>query len=166
LIQGTLGVPLGSALEAKYGAANVWVQGVGGPYGATLAGNFQPRGAPAASIAEMTRLLTLANTKCPNSKVVAGGYSQGAALAAAAITDSPTAARNQIVGTVLFGYTKNQQNNGGIPSYPADRLKVICNTGDEVCKGTLTITAAHLAYGPAAQAGGAGPTFLISKIGA
>jgi hypothetical protein len=74
-IQGTLGVPLSDALESYYGASNIWVQGVGGPYGATLAGNLQPRGAPAASIAEMTRLLTLANTKCPKSKVVAGGYS-------------------------------------------------------------------------------------------
>jgi cutinase len=72
--------------------------------------------------------------------------------------------RNQIVGTVLFGYTKNQQNNGGIPSYPSDRLKVFCATGDEVCNGTLTITAAHLSYGP--QARSDGPKFLESKIGA
>jgi hypothetical protein len=73
--QGTLGNPLGSALERKYGADQVWVQGVGGPYGATIAGNLMPRGSPPDSIAEMVRLLTMANSKCPNSKVVAGGYS-------------------------------------------------------------------------------------------
>ena len=73
--QGTLGIPLGNALKARYGSSNVWVQGVGGPYGATLAGNFEPRGAPAASIAEGVRLLNLARSKCPNSKVVSGGYS-------------------------------------------------------------------------------------------
>lgn len=73
--QGTLGVPLGNALESRYGAANVWVQGVGGPYGATLGDNFLPRGSSAAAIREGVRLLNLANSKCPNSKVVTGGYS-------------------------------------------------------------------------------------------
>jgi hypothetical protein len=73
--QGTLGIPLGNTLKLRYGSSNVWVQGVGGPYGATLAGNFDPRGAPAASIAEGVRLLNLARSKCPNSKVVSGGYS-------------------------------------------------------------------------------------------
>ena len=70
-----MGIPLGNALETRYGAANVWVQGVGGPYGATLADNFLPRGSSAAAIREGLRLLNLANSKCPNSKVVAGGYS-------------------------------------------------------------------------------------------
>jgi cutinase len=61
---------------------------------------------------------------------------------------------------VLFGYTKNKQNNGGIPSYPSDRLKVFCASGDEVCTGTLTITPAH-----GSVAANEGPKFLISKIG-
>jgi cutinase len=74
-LKGTLGAPLGSALESKYGAANVWVQGVGGPYDATIGGNLLPRGSTPASIAEMVRLLNLASSKCPTSKVVAGGYS-------------------------------------------------------------------------------------------
>ncbi|KAF2124616.1 carbohydrate esterase family 5 protein [Dothidotthia symphoricarpi CBS 119687] len=160
---GTLGAPLGDALERKYGAANFWVQGVGGPYGATLYDNALPRGSSPAAIAEMVRLITMANTKCPNTPVVAGGYSQGAALAAAAITDLTATVRNQVVGTVLFGYTKNMQNSGAIPSYPSDRLKVFCAVGDLVCTGTLTITAAHLSYGP--QASNEAPAFLISKIG-
>ncbi|KAF2030391.1 cutinase-domain-containing protein [Setomelanomma holmii] len=160
---GTLGVPLGNALESKYGAANVWVQGVGGPYAATLEGNTAPRGAPETSIAEMVRLFKLANSKCPSSKVVAGGYSQGAALAAAAISDLTATVRNQVVGTVLFGYTKNQQNNGAIPNYPQDRLKVFCAAGDLVCEGTLIVLAPHLSYGP--EAANEAPAFLISKIG-
>ncbi|KAH7380542.1 cutinase-domain-containing protein [Phaeosphaeria sp. MPI-PUGE-AT-0046c] len=160
---GTLGRPLGDALERKYGAKDVWVQGVGGPYDATIGGNLLPRGSTPASIAEMVRLLTMANTKCPTSKVVAGGYSQGAALAAAAVSDSTAAVRDQIVGTVLFGYTKNLQNRGAIPNYPSNKLKVFCNTGDLVCTGTLTITVAHLTYGDDARS--AAPQFLISKIG-
>lgn len=74
-VQGTLGVPLGNALESIYGAANVWVQGVGLPYGATLGDNALPRGSSAVAIREGVRLLNLANSKCPNSKIVTGGYS-------------------------------------------------------------------------------------------
>ncbi|KAF2621183.1 carbohydrate esterase family 5 protein [Macroventuria anomochaeta] len=161
---GTLGVPLGNALESRYGAANVWVQGVGGPYDATLGDNFLPRGSSAAAIREGVRLLNLANSKCPNSAVITGGYSQGSALMAAALTDVTAAVRNRVVGTVLFGYTQNLQNRGGIPNYPSDRLEVFCAIGDLVCSGTLTITAAHLSYGD--EAADEAPKFLISKIGA
>lgn len=73
--QGTLGIPLSNALESQYGAANVWVQGVGGPYDATLGDNFLPRGSSAVAIREGVRLFNLAYSKCPNSKVVSGGYS-------------------------------------------------------------------------------------------
>jgi cutinase len=160
---GTLGAPLGDALENKYGAANVWVQGVGGPYDATIGDNLLPRGSSAAAIKEAVRLFTMANSKCPNTPVVAGGYSQGAALTAAAVSDLSTTVRNQVVGTVLFGYTKNQQNRGAIPNYPQDRLKVFCAAGDLVCTGSLTVTAAHLTYGDEAR--NEAPAFLISKIG-
>ena len=88
--------------------------------------------------------------------------SQGAALTAAAISGLSATVRNQVVGAVLFGYTKNQQNGGKIPNYSSDRLKVFCNPGDLVCFGTLTITPAHLAYGP--DATNAAPQFLISKV--
>ncbi|KAH6633801.1 cutinase-domain-containing protein [Boeremia exigua] len=161
---GTLGVPLGNALESRYGAANVWVQGVGGPYDATLADNFLPRGSSAAAIREGVRLLNLANSKCPSSKVVTGGYSQGSALIAAALSDVTATVRNQVVGTVLFGYTKNQQNLGRVPNYPSDRLAIYCAVGDLVCDGTLVITAAHLSYGD--EAANEAPRFLAGKIGA
>jgi cutinase len=64
---------------------------------------------------------------------------------------------------VLFGYTKNLQNLGGVPNYPRDRLEVFCAVGDLVCSGTLTITVAHLSYGDEAER--EAPAFLISKIG-
>lgn len=85
-------------------------------------------------------------------------------MIAAALTDATATVRNQVVGTVLFGYTKNQQNRGGIPNYPSDRLEVFCAVGDLVCDGTLIITAAHLSYGD--EAAGEAPQFLASKIGA
>ena len=89
-------------------------------------------------------------------------HSQGSAVIAGAIPKLTATVRAQVKGIVLFGYTQNQQNNGAIPSYPQEDLKVFCATGDLVCDGTLTITAAHLSYG--ADASGAAPQFLESKI--
>jgi cutinase len=82
---------------------------------------------------------------------------------AAAVSDLDATMMEQVKGTVLFGYTKNLQNRGAIPNYPADRTKIFCATGDLVCTGTLTITAAHLSYNDEARS--EAPQFLISKIG-
>ena len=71
--------------------------------------------------------------------------------------------KDKIAGVVLFGYTKNKQNNGGIPDFPAAKTLVICANGDLVCKGTLTVTLAHFTYGDEAE--DEAPAFLISKIG-
>ncbi|KAF4996511.1 hypothetical protein FGRMN_4465 [Fusarium graminum] len=161
---GTLGPRVASALEDRYGRTGVWIQGVGGAYRATLGDNALPRGTSSAAIREMIALFSLASTKCPSAKIVSGGYSQGAALAAASIEDLTSAVRNKVVGTILFGYTKNAQNSGRIPNYPAERTKVFCNVGDLVCTGSLIVAAPHLAYQSAAS--GAGPEFLIQRVDA
>ncbi|KAM0344775.1 hypothetical protein ACHAPU_007149 [Fusarium lateritium] len=160
---GTLGPRVATALESRYGTG-VWIQGVGGAYRATLGDNALPRGTSTAAIREMIALFNLASTKCPSAKIVSGGYSQGAALAAASIEDLTSAVRAKVVGTILFGYTKNLQNLGRIPNYPAERTKVFCNVGDLVCTGSLVVAAPHLAYQSAAS--GPGPEFLIQRVDA
>ncbi len=137
---------------------------MGGPYSADLASNFLPAGTSAAAITEAQRLFTLANTKCPNSAVVAGGYSQGTAVMSNAISGLSATIRNQIKGVVLFGYTKNLQNSGGIPNFPADKTKVYCDAADAVCWGTLFILPAHFLY--TTDAATTAPAWLATKIGA
>lgn len=105
----------------------------------------------------------MANTKCPNTPIVAGGYSQGTAVMAGAIPKLDASLRARVVGTVLFGYTKNSQNRGAIPNYPAGNLKVYCATGDLVCTGSLIITASHFSYTDEAR--GPAPQFLQGRIG-
>ena len=128
-----------------FGNDNVAVQGV--DYAAALSTNFGPNNADPRGVAEMKSLLMQASTKCPDTVIVAGGYSQGAAVTHAAMADLPPQVLNQVAGVAMFGDTRNKQENGMIAGYPAAQTKVICNAGDPVCSGTLTINAAHLAYG-------------------
>ena len=106
-------------------------------------------------------MFNMANEKCPDASVVAGGYSQGTAVIAGSLGEVD--AKDQVKGVVLFGYTKNQQNDEQIPDYPKEQTKIFCNTGDAVCKGSLSVQPAHFAYTQAAS--GEAPKFLIDQIG-
>lgn len=155
------GPRVASALSCDF-RNNLWVQGVGGPYTGSLADNLLPAGTTREAIDEAKRLFVLANTKCPDTPVVSGGYSQGTAVMSNAISELSETVRDQIKGVVLFGYTKNAQNGGGIPNFPGERLKVFCNAGDDVCNGGLNVTQAHFEYGTAARVDA--PKFLKEKI--
>ncbi|KAJ1322856.1 cutinase [Microdochium nivale] len=159
----TVGPNVANGLESRYGNSQVWIQGVGDPYTATTSTNLLPDGASTIAINEMIRLINLSASKCPNAKITVGGYSQGAALTAAAVSRLSSAASAKVVGAVLFGYTKNLQNGGRIPNFATSKTAIYCAAGDLVCSGSLIITAAHLSYGGVAA--GAAPQFLISKIG-
>jgi cutinase len=163
---GNMGASVGPALTSGLDrqVRDLWVQGVGEVYGADVAGNLARRGSAEDSIKEAVDLMKLARTKCPESKIVAAGYSQGAALIAAAVSDMPAADMEFIAGVDLFGYTKNQQNRGGIPNFPAEKTKVFCNPGDLVCSGTLTLLAPHFLYTSSAR--GDGADFLAQRINA
>jgi len=165
---GNMGISAGpnvaSVLEASY-PNNIWIQGVGGPYTAGLPENALPAGTTRAAIDEAKRLFNLAQSKCPGAAVVAGGYSQGTAVMSNALSElAGSAAQAQVKGVVLFGYTKNLQNGGRIPDYPADRTKVFCNVGDLVCTGTLIVAPAHFLY--TTDSLGPAPQFLKGKIDA
>ncbi|KAL1653075.1 Cutinase [Didymella pomorum] len=150
-------------LEAKYGAPDVWVQGVGGPYTAGLAENALPAGTTQAAIGEAQRLFNLAASKCPRTPIVAGGYSQGTAVMSNAISGLGAAVKDQIKGVVLFGYTKNLQNRGQIPDFPAAKTEVFCRSTDYVCYGTLIVAIGHFLYADEARL--EAPRFLISQLG-
>ncbi|PMD27035.1 carbohydrate esterase family 5 protein [Hyaloscypha hepaticicola] len=151
-----------SDLKSALGDSVIGCQGVGSPYDATLADNFLPQNTSPQDIGAATTLFDLANSKCPNSKIVAGGYSQGTAVMDGSIQALPAAIQNKIYGVVLFGFTRNQQDGGRIPNYPTSQTKVYCAVGDLVCDGTLIITAAHLSYGVDAPSAA---SFLVQQLG-
>ncbi|KAK5656565.1 hypothetical protein OQA88_4544 [Cercophora sp. LCS_1] len=148
-----------NGLKRRLGAGRIAVEGI--EYAALLSTNFLPGGADPAGIREMKRLIGRAVTQCPNSQIVVGGYSQGAALTHRAVEDLAQAQKDRIVAAFTFGDTQNQQDNGQIPNFPRDKTLVICNRGDAVCSGTLTILPAHLTYGSRADEA---VDFIASKI--
>jgi len=167
---GSMGPIVCSGLKKNF-PDKVLCQGVGQPYAAGLPENVMPAGTTPAAIGEATKMFTTANSKCPGSIIVFGGYSQGTAVMMNAVKGLPAELKEKVVGGVLFGYTKNAQTKGQIPTYPPDRVKVFCNPTSEgsgkykdgVCGGALNVNGGHFAY----MGNGDGPKaieFLKSKI--
>ncbi|KAK3397694.1 cutinase-domain-containing protein [Sordaria brevicollis] len=139
-----VGPPTSNGIKAAQGVTNVVTEGI--DYPALLSTNFLPGGADLGGIREMKRLLNKAATDCPNSKIVVAGYSQGAALVHRAVEDMSEAVKDKIVAAVTYGDTQRLQDRGRIPNFPESKTLIICNTGDLVCLGQLTILAPHLDY--------------------
>jgi len=163
---GNMGMSMGptvcSGLKKNF-PNEVACQGVGGAYSAGLAENVMPAGTTAGAITEATNMFTTASTKCPQAILVAGGYSQGTAVMMNSISKLPADIKSKLVGVVLFGYTKNGQQKGGIPDYPKEKIQVYCSSSDGVCGGALLVTLGHFSY----MADGSGPksiAFLTEKI--
>lgn len=87
--------------------------------------------------------------------------SQGSAVIDNAVQKLDDDLKSRVKAAVLFGFTRNVQDNGRIPDYPKDQTKVFCVEGDLVCVGILYVTAAHLTYGVHA---GDAATFVASKL--
>ncbi|KAI1339075.1 carbohydrate esterase family 5 protein [Xylariaceae sp. FL0016] len=139
----TLGPRMSDGLKAAWGVKNVATQGV--DYWGFVVTNYYPGGAPPWGIYDMQLLLSAAAT-CPNSKIVASGYSQGAALVHRAIEGLKPEVRNRIAGVVTFGDTQTRQDGGRIKGYPLNNTLIICNVGDIICTGTLWPGPVHFDY--------------------
>jgi cutinase len=79
------------------------------------------------------------------------------------VEDLSQSVMDKIVAAVTYGDTQNLQDGGRIPNFPVEKTLIICNAGDLVCAGTLTITAAHLDYVPRVPEAVA---FINSKLSA
>lgn len=100
-------------MKQNFGDNAVATEGIN--YAAALAPNALPGGTDAASKDLMKQTLQDMASKCPDSIIVAGGYSQGAAVNHRAISELDPAVQNRIAGVILYGDTQKQQVCYSIP---------------------------------------------------
>lgn len=102
---------------------------------------------------EMAELVEKALQQCPDTKVVLGGYSQGAMVVHNA---AGKLSAGQVVGAVTFGDPFKDQQPDNIENF-----KTWCASGDPVCLSGANVMA-HLSYGDnAAEAA----QFLVTSAG-
>jgi cutinase len=135
-----IGPPLQRALTSKLPGLKTFPV----KYAARLDTNSSPARTDQASInAGVQAFKSAAGCKT----IVAGGYSQGAAVMHNVIGKALDASiKSKIAGVALFGDTRNKQDNGHIPNFPNEKSKVWCNKNDGVCGGGLNVNAGHLSY--------------------
>lgn len=141
-----MGPPTCSGLKREFRDSEVICQGVGGDYRASITTNALPRGTTPGAIREAIGLFELADRQCPDSVIVAGGYSQGAAVMNGAVEDLDSDIQAKVAGVVLYGSTQNAQTGGHIPNFPRENSLTICALTDGVCGGALLVTPGHLTY--------------------
>lgn len=142
-------------LSRRIGGTNqLAIQGV--TYPANVPGFFE--GGDRAGSTTMTNLISTAATRCPSTKIVLAGYSQGAQLVhnAAQRTSAANAAR--VAAVVVLGDPKRGQSFGSIT---ASKILTICHDGDNICEGGSSITPAHLNYQEDAPEAA---TFVAGKV--
>jgi cutinase len=106
--QGTVvGPPTSDGLKRIFGVGAVATEGI--DYEADLLPNALPGGTDNASKRLMQRTLNAMASQCPESVIVTGGYSQGAAVNHRAIEELDAAVQDQIAGVILYGDTQKQQ---------------------------------------------------------
>ncbi|CBF83913.1 uncharacterized protein ANIA_10346 [Aspergillus nidulans FGSC A4] len=142
-----VGPKVGEALKSLTGNKAA-IQGV--DYPADAAGNAALGGSGGP---KMASLVETALKQCPDTKIVLGGYSQGAMVVHNAASKLSS---GQVVGAVTFGDPFKSQKPDNI-----DQFKTFCASGDPVCLNGANVMA-HLSYGNDAQTAA---QFLVSAAG-
>ncbi|KAG8156444.1 hypothetical protein KVR01_013678 [Diaporthe batatas] len=133
------GPPFFRAVAERVGAANMAVQGV--EYGAAFLSVLGGGDAPGS--AKMAELAQQALSRCPTTKVVLSGYSQGGQLVHNAAKLLPAEAAQKIAGAVTFGDPDNGQSFANIPPGSG---KIYCHPLDNICQNGVLITPFHYSY--------------------
>ncbi|TKW49756.1 Cutinase 3 [Colletotrichum tanaceti] len=103
--------------------------------------------------------------KCPNSKIMAGGYSQGSAILTKVLSDHlDDQYKKRFAGVVMFGSTVQAKTGGVIPDFPPEATQMICHMLDLVCRIGLKVSAmfgSHRNYGQDTRKAA---EFLIARL--
>ncbi|KAF2146200.1 carbohydrate esterase family 5 protein [Aplosporella prunicola CBS 121167] len=148
-----MGSTVGPALSTQLSTAlssDLATQGVtyAADVNGAIQGSISPKTAQGATtMASLTKDVV---ARCPDTKVVLAGYSQGAQQVHGALMNLDGAALKAVAAVVTFGDPLSKTAFQGVD---AAKTKVYCATGDQVCDGMFVITAAHLSYATASVPG-------------
>ncbi|KAI4644650.1 uncharacterized protein J4E79_011087 [Alternaria viburni] len=129
-----------NALASRVGgASNLAIQGV--TYPANVIGFLA--GGDAAGATTMFNLINQAITRCPSTKIVVSGYSQGAQLVHTATQRLSASAASRVTAVVTFGDADRDESFGSVA---ASKVLIICHAGDNICDNGIIITPEHRNY--------------------
>ncbi|KAF1829357.1 cutinase precursor [Decorospora gaudefroyi] len=129
-----------NALAARVGGTGqLAIQGV--DYPANIFGFLA--GGDAGGATTMFNLINTAATRCPNTKIVVSGYSQGAQLVHTATQRLSASTASRITAVVTFGDADRDESFGVVA---ASKVLIICHEGDNICDNGIIVTAAHRNY--------------------
>ncbi len=96
--------------------------------------------------------------KCPSTKIVLSGYSQGGMVVHDAATSLGASVMSRVSAVVIFGdpYSKRAVDN-----IDASKVRVICHDGDNICENGPIILLQHLTYALDADSAA---DFVVSKV--
>ncbi|KAB8211477.1 Cutinase [Aspergillus parasiticus SU-1] len=135
-----VGPPLSEAFEEAVGARALSFQGVNG-YNADVAGYLA--GGDAAGSKSMASLASEVLSKCPDTKLVMSGYSQGCQIVHNAVEQLPAEHASKISSVLLFG---DPYAGKAFPHVDASRVHTVCHAGDTICNNSVIILPPHLTY--------------------
>jgi len=135
-----VGVPFVSALRYALGSKSFGSIGV--DYNNGVAGYLS--GGDSAGGTTMANMITQKVNSCPNTKIIAGGYSQGAQVTHNALATLNGNVASHIAAVVVFGDPDKGRAIRGISS---DKIYTNCASADPICMGIPLPIGAHLQYG-------------------
>lgn len=134
------GPPFFLALDSLVGSDALTIQGVNN-YAASVYGYLEG-GDPDGS-ANMASQIEQAYNQCPDTQLVAAGYSQGGQIVHNAANLLPTNVANWISSVVIFGDPDSSMPVTGVNPSNVD---IICHPTDDICLNGDFILPSHLTY--------------------
>ncbi|TVY18302.1 Cutinase [Lachnellula arida] len=141
-----VGPPFFDALREDVGTAALTIQGVNN-YTADIAGYLA--GGDAGGSDDMASQISAAKAACPDTKLIASGYSQGCQIVHNAAAKLPAATASWISKVVVFG---DPDNGTAIANVDSSKVKTFCSVGDDICVDGDFILPPHLLYAEDAEA--------------
>jgi len=116
--------------------------GIGLDYNNSVAGYLSGGDGPGST--KMASMISAKASQCPSTKLVVGGYSQGAQVTHNALNSLADSVKSHIAAVVVFGDPNKGKPIKGIPS---GKIFTNCNDSDPICKGLPIPLGTHLTYG-------------------